>query len=245
MPGRSVAPRHKAPSSLTRSLTRSGKRLGSCATAVPAPTLRGAVALVATAAAAVGIGTVVQGDAAPAPRQTTTPSTAADSVASSLEPAEAAVASASRVVAQEGAVPVSRSSTRPVVPAQQRVAKGAVLNLNRHELARSTTRTVEAPPADSRDIAAAMLAGYGWSSTEFSCLDQLWISESDWNPGATNPSSGAYGIPQALPAEKMATTGKDWRTNPATQIEWGLAYIRDSYGTPCSAWAFKQSNQWY
>lgn len=90
-----------------------------------------------------------------------------------------------------------------------------------------------------------MLVGFGWSSTEFSCLDQLWVSESDWNARATNPSSGAYGIPQSLPAEKMASAGADWRTNPATQIEWGLTYIRDSYGTPCSAWSFKQSNNWY
>ncbi|MGI8614911.1 MAG: hypothetical protein ACR2KL_13360 [Nocardioidaceae bacterium] len=99
--------------------------------------------------------------------------------------------------------------------------------------------------ADPRDVARAMLPSYGWSDAEFGCLDELWVSESDWNPSATNPTSGAYGIPQALPAEKMASAGADWRTNAATQIAWGLGYIRDSYGSPCSADAFKQANGWY
>jgi hypothetical protein len=93
--------------------------------------------------------------------------------------------------------------------------------------------------------ALRLLPEYGWDSTQFSCLDQLYISESNWDPSATNASSGAYGIPQSLPAEKMATAGADWRTNPATQIEWGLDYISSSYGSPCSAWSFKQGNNWY
>ncbi|MGI8434177.1 MAG: hypothetical protein ACR2LE_05495, partial [Nocardioidaceae bacterium] len=101
------------------------------------------------------------------------------------------------------------------------------------------------PPPTPQDIAISMLADYGWSSSEFSCLDSLWVSESDWNISATNASSGAYGIPQALPGDKMATAGPDWRTDPATQIAWGLDYIRQSYGTPCGAWSFKMSNNWY
>jgi len=98
---------------------------------------------------------------------------------------------------------------------------------------------------DPRTIARRMMAQYGWSGYEFSCLDALWVSESNWDPYAENPSSGAYGIPQSLPAEKMATAGSDWRTNPATQIAWGLNYIRLSYGTPCSANNFKLTNGWY
>ncbi|MPZ62690.1 MAG: transglycosylase SLT domain-containing protein [Propionibacteriales bacterium] len=99
---------------------------------------------------------------------------------------------------------------------------------------------------DPRDIAWSMMASYGWASqTEFDCLDALYISESNWDPLAVNPSSGAYGIPQSLPAEKMAAAGDDWRTNPVTQLEWGLAYIQERYGTPCSAWSFKQANNWY
>lgn len=98
---------------------------------------------------------------------------------------------------------------------------------------------------DPRDIARAMMDDYGWSSSEYNCLDQLYISESGWDVHADNPTSSAYGIPQALPGEKMASAGADWRTNPATQIEWGLGYIRDVYGTPCSAMSFKSGNGWY
>ncbi len=90
-----------------------------------------------------------------------------------------------------------------------------------------------------------MLPAYGWDSSQFACLDQLWIGESNWDHTATNPTSGAYGIPQALPPGKMSTAGPDWRTNPATQIEWGLKYISLSYGTPCSANQFKLANGWY
>jgi hypothetical protein len=76
-------------------------------------------------------------------------------------------------------------------------------------------------------------------------LDQLWAHESGWNQFAENPSSGAYGIPQALPGSKMVSAGADWRTNPATQITWGLGYIRDRYGSPSAAWSFWQANNWY
>ena len=85
-----------------------------------------------------------------------------------------------------------------------------------------------------RDIARVLVARQGWSASQFGCLDQLWTRESDWRVGAQN-ASGAYGIPQALPASKMATMGSDWRTNPITQIRWGLSYIADAYGSPCVA----------
>lgn len=85
----------------------------------------------------------------------------------------------------------------------------------------------------------------GWSAEDYNCLVLLWNRESGWNPSATNPSSGAYGIPQALPGTKMATAGADWQTNPQTQINWGLGYIADRYGTPCGAWAHSESVGWY
>ena len=91
----------------------------------------------------------------------------------------------------------------------------------------------------------AMLGSYGWSSSQFSCLDSLWDHESGWNVSAANPSSGAYGIPQALPGSKMASAGADWQTNPATQIAWGLGYIQSLYGSPCGAWAHEESAGWY
>ncbi|GMA40657.1 hypothetical protein [Mobilicoccus caccae] len=96
-----------------------------------------------------------------------------------------------------------------------------------------------------RDIARAMVADRGWSSEQFGCLDRLWTKESEWLTRATNPSSGAYGIPQSLPGSKMASAGADWRTNPATQIRWGLGYIADRYGSPCKAWSHSKANNWY
>jgi len=87
---------------------------------------------------------------------------------------------------------------------------------------------------------------YGWGSDEqWAALENLWTRESGWNYRAENPSSGAYGIPQSLPGSKMAAAGKDWRTNPETQIRWGLDYIKARYGGPKRAWAFFQANNWY
>lgn len=97
----------------------------------------------------------------------------------------------------------------------------------------------------NRAIGCAMLLDTGFSIDQMPCLDKLWNKESGWNHKASNPSSGAYGIPQALPGSKMGTVADDWRTNPATQIEWGLGYIKGRYGTPCKAWAHSQDVGWY
>ena len=95
-----------------------------------------------------------------------------------------------------------------------------------------------------QEIAQQLLSQYGWAG-QFSCLDSLWERESGWNPDAENPSSGAFGIPQALPASKMASAGGDWATDPATQIRWGLSYIQSTYGSPCGAWAHEEAEGWY
>ncbi|MEV5710033.1 transglycosylase SLT domain-containing protein [Actinoallomurus sp. NPDC052274] len=87
-----------------------------------------------------------------------------------------------------------------------------------------------------------------WTRTyksQFTCLVKLWNRESNWNHKAHNPWSGAYGIPQALPGKKMRSAGKDWKTNPATQIKWGLAYIKGRYTTPCRAWSHMHRTGWY
>jgi len=86
---------------------------------------------------------------------------------------------------------------------------------------------------------------YGWGTDQFQCLDNLWTKESGWDYQAVNANGGATGIPQALPGSKMATVGSDWRTNATTQIKWGLQYISAAYGTPCSAWAHSQANNFY
>jgi hypothetical protein len=102
-----------------------------------------------------------------------------------------------------------------------------------------------APSGSAQQIAMGMLGSYGWSSSQFSCLDSLWNQESGWNVYATNPTSGAYGIPQALPGDKMASAGPDWQTDAATQIRWGLSYIQSLYGSPCGAWAHEEADGWY
>ncbi|MGI5470616.1 lytic transglycosylase domain-containing protein [Streptomyces sp. CA-132043] len=82
-------------------------------------------------------------------------------------------------------------------------------------------------------------------SDQFQCFSNIVDHESGWNYRATNASSGAYGLVQALPGSKMASAGSDWQTNPATQIKWGLGYMNDRYGSPCGAWSFWQANSWY
>ena len=104
---------------------------------------------------------------------------------------------------------------------------------------------VSSASGSPRQIAQAMLGSFGWSSSQFSCLDPLWEHESRWSVTAANPGSGAFGIPQALPGSRMASAGPDWQTSAATQITWGLRYIRDTYGSPCAAWSHEQATGWY
>ena len=96
----------------------------------------------------------------------------------------------------------------------------------------------------TRAIGRQMAAARGWTGVQWVCLNNLWTAESGFRTKAGSPG-GAYGIPQALPGSKMASAGSDWRTNPATQIKWGLKYVGGRYGTPCSAWRHFQSHRWY
>jgi hypothetical protein len=108
--------------------------------------------------------------------------------------------------------------------------------------------TVEAPPPDpgtAQQIGFDMLPSFGFSqSSQWGCLLDLWNQESGWLWDAEN-ASGAYGIPQALPGDKMASAGPDWQTDPTTQIRWGLGYIQSVYGTPCGAWDHEEADGWY
>lgn len=99
--------------------------------------------------------------------------------------------------------------------------------------------------AGNRATGCTLLLNKGFSLDQMPCLDKLWTKESKWNEKARNPSSGAYGIPQAVPGNKMASFGDDWQTNPATQIAWGLSYIKERYTSPCGAWSHSQSLGWY
>lgn len=135
---------------------------------------------------------------------------------------------------------VSRSDRRDAVEAEK-VAPLAATD----SVANGYTRTEDIKQLDPRSIGKALLSDFGWSSDQFGCLDSLWTKESGWNVTADNPSSSAYGIPQALPGSKMSSAGADWATNPVTQITWGLGYIQDRYGSPCAAWGHSQSHNWY
>jgi hypothetical protein len=99
---------------------------------------------------------------------------------------------------------------------------------------------------EPREIARQIMVNkYSWGEDQFRCYNSIIMRESKWDPYADNPHSSAYGIPQALPGSKMAAFGSDWRTNPATQIRWGLDYVNNRYGTPCGAWSFKRAHGWY
>lgn len=106
-------------------------------------------------------------------------------------------------------------------------------------------KAVAVSPGSSQAEAASQMQAYGWGADQLTCLISLWQKESNWNSTAENPSSGAYGIPQSLPGTKMASAGADWRTNPATQIKWGLSYIAERYQTPCGAWGHSVAVGWY
>ncbi|MEU7673289.1 lytic transglycosylase domain-containing protein [Micromonospora taraxaci] len=97
----------------------------------------------------------------------------------------------------------------------------------------------------NRKIGCALMIDGGFGIAEFPCLEKLWNKESGWNHKARNSSSGAYGIPQAYPGNKMSAFGADWQTSPATQIKWGLSYIKGRYKTPCGAWTYFQNNNTY
>ena len=107
------------------------------------------------------------------------------------------------------------------------------------------TKSENLSAADPKALARALMPKYGLSSSEFDCLDNIWSQESGWNIHADNPSSSAYGIPQALPGSKMSSAGPDWENNPETQIRWGLGYIQSRYGSACEAWSYKQGAGWY
>jgi hypothetical protein len=157
---------------------------------------------------------------------------------------------------QEAAVLVARQAAARQAAARQRAAERAAAAAAAQQQAQQQQAQPQAPqPAPSQSapvasgspqqIAMSMLGSYGWSSGQFSCLDSLWNEESGWNVFASNPTSGAYGIPQALPGSKMASAGPDWQSDAATQIRWGLGYIQSTYGTPCGAWAHEEADGWY
>lgn len=165
------------------------------------------------------------------------PETADSSLVAQTDTEDVAAAelAASRLAGVRG-TGVTRSQTRSAVGKAALLAQPA---------GAAVTGTEDISDEDPRVIAKALLTEFGFAQSEFGCLDSIYSQESGWRWNADNPRSSAYGIPQALPGSKMASAGDDWATNPVTQIRWGLGYIRDRYGSPCEAWAFKRVRGWY
>jgi hypothetical protein len=153
---------------------------------------------------------------------------------------EAARRAAARLAARQAARQAAAVQAAEQSAAQQPAAQQAPAP----QAAPTDRPAGKAPSGSAEQIAQQLLAQYGWGG-QFGCLYSLWERESGWNMYAENPSSGAYGIPQSLPGSKMASAGSDWATDAATQIRWGLSYIKSVYGSPCGAWSHEESSGWY
>ena len=192
------------------------------AAASAAPTLNFDKTLIAALPSPTAAALAPQSIAKPAP--TATPKAAAPKAAAPKAAPKAAPAPAKAAAAPAAAA----AKVAPAAPAPKPAAAVAVND-----------------PAGAQAYAASKLSSFGWAADQMQCLKTLWTKESEWRTTATNASSGAYGVVQSLPAEKMASHGADYRTNYRTQINWGLDYVKERYGSPCGALNFHLANNWY
>jgi hypothetical protein len=169
-----------------------------------------------------------------APQSATKATAKATPAAAAKNTAPKTAAKAAPNAAAPKAAPVAKAAAAPVAKAAVKAAP-----------AKAAAPVAVNDPAGAQAYAAGKLASFGWSADQMQCLQRLWTKESDWRTTATNSSSGAYGIVQSLPAEKMASAGADYLTNYRTQINWGLGYIKDRYGSPCGALDWHLANNWY
>ncbi|RAG84177.1 lytic transglycosylase domain-containing protein [Streptacidiphilus pinicola] len=153
----------------------------------------------------------------------------------------AAVATAQKQAAQAARAKAA-DAARAKAAAEQRAKDQAAAAASREAAAQQQRQQLVSYSPGSVQALAASIIG---NATQFSCFSQIVTRESGWNYQAVNAGSGAYGLVQALPGDKMASAGSDWRTNPATQIRWGLNYMNSRYGSPCGAWSFWQAHSWY
>ncbi|MET9478355.1 MULTISPECIES: transglycosylase SLT domain-containing protein [unclassified Streptomyces] len=133
---------------------------------------------------------------------------------------------------------------QPRTARRKAAVAGAAAVLGATGLALGVTPAMAAPASVATGAQGTARAMIG-NEAQFQCFSNIVSHESGWNPSATNASSGAYGLVQALPGSKMASAGADWKTNPSTQIKWGVDYMNSRYGSPCAAWTFWQANHWY
>jgi hypothetical protein len=237
-PDQPYLPKHRAAPVPTQPVALSGPRHIGDKRRPARKALRTTVTLTGLAAAATGVAVATGVVQSPS---------AAVNLADSLSPVSDTGADGATADVQNRTPVVSRSADRTQVARTDRrtdrdPAKAAALGLSAGPAVGGEENL---SAQDPQTVAEALLSKFGFDSSQMSCLIPLWMGESGWRVTAENSSSGAYGIPQALPGSKMATAGADWRTSAATQIEWGLGYIQDRYGTPCGAWGFKQSHGWY
>jgi hypothetical protein len=151
-----------------------------------------------------------------------------------------------QLIIMNAAVKTLTVASKPVTvdPAQVIASQSAAAGSN--STGSPSVTLAPADPKAAQATAYAMMPAFGFSQkTQWTCLLDIWNLESDWIYYATNPTSGAYGIPQAFPGYKMASAGSDWQTNPTTQIRWGLGYIKTVYGNPCVAYNFDLANGGY
>ena len=153
---------------------------------------------------------------------------------------------AARLAAEEEARrKAEEEAQRAREEAERKAQEEAERKAREEEAARaaiSSNQSVAALQEYARDL---VINSYGWTNDDFIALVNLWNKESGWNISCYNSSSGAYGIPQSLPGNKMATEGDDWQYNGETQIRWGLKYIQGRYGSPSGAWSHFLSHNWY
>ncbi|MBX0300358.1 lytic transglycosylase domain-containing protein [Cryobacterium sp. 1639] len=174
-----------------------------------------------------------------------------DTTNTQVAPVQSATAEADRIAAEAAAAAAAAEAAAQAAAEEAAAEEAAAASAAQEAQAAPQASSAPAPSAPSNPSGAQaiardmMSARYGWGGDQFGCLVSLWDKESGWNASAYNASSGATGIPQALPGSKMASAGADWATNPATQISWGLGYISGSYGTPCAAWAKSEAVGWY
>jgi len=157
----------------------------------------------------------------------------------------AAKAAAANAAAAKAALAARQAAARQAAAKQAAAKQAAAKQAAAQPTQAVAARQAAEPSGSPQQIAQQMLGQFGWSGSQFSCLEPLWERESGWDVTAENPSSGAYGIPQALSGSLMASAGPDWQTDAATQIRWGLTYIQGRYGSPCGAWAHEEADGWY
>lgn len=224
-PSSKYVPTHRAP----------GKHK---AARVPRRALRTTLALTGLAAAVTGVS--VAGGLSSG----TTPLTpAAADVATTAPQSTPSQSTSTTSTSTTSTADLERREQRPVASRSSRRTDATKATALTMSAGSAVTKSQKLSEGDPRDIARALLPVYGFSSDQFSCLDSLYMSESGWRVDADNPSSSAYGIPQAL--TQLHDLPADYMTSAEAQIRWGLEYIQDTYGTPCSAWSFKAGHGWY